>query len=182
MNGNQQEMINQKVAVACINANGMADVFVTEIQVTQENLELGVHYDVASRDAEDAGYEAPFVCFDEAEIPALLKASEFFSRDNTSNVSADTTAELLPSATEQEIREVMMKDVVGDYEVPGDVPEWAWIESNACFSHVRNGQDGIWEFVLNLSNEFTQIPEKLAPVIAKANADCIAYLMFHQGT
>lgn len=91
-------------------------------------------------------------------------------------------AEVLPGATSLEIREVMMQDIVGDYDVPEQVPEWKWVESNACFAHVQNGTSGIWEFGLNLACEMKDIPERLRPVILKAQADGMAYLMFHQGT
>ncbi|MCL4682363.1 MAG: hypothetical protein KJZ92_13975 [Rhodocyclaceae bacterium] len=92
------------------------------------------------------------------------------------------SGELLPGATKEEIVSVLMQDIVGDYDKPEEVAEWAWVERNASFAHVRNGQDGIWEFVLNLSLHFKAIPEKLAPVIAHAHRDGIAYLIFHQGT
>lgn len=80
------------------------------------------------------------------------------------------------------IREVMMQDLVGDYDVPDDVPEWAWVEENASFSHVRNGQDGVWEFMLNLSRTFHDVPERIAPTLKQAVSDGVAYLVFHQGT
>ncbi|MDK9702409.1 MAG: hypothetical protein OEL20_04665 [Sulfuritalea sp.] len=94
----------------------------------------------------------------------------------------DDGTEVLPGATHQEIAEIMMQDIVGDYDVPEQVPEWVWVEQNASFNHVRNGQDGIWEFVLNLSRHFEEIPVKLAPVIAKARQANVGYLIFHQGT
>lgn len=92
--------------------------------------------------------------------------------------------EVLPGATQEKIRSVMMQDVVGDYyyDVPSEVPEWGWVEANACFAHVRNGQDGVFEFVLNLSRPFVDVPERLRPVQASAQQDAIGYLVFHQGT
>jgi len=91
-------------------------------------------------------------------------------------------SEILPGATRQEIDHVMMQDVVGEYDTPDTVPEWAWVEENASYAHVRNGQDGIWEFVLNLGRQMDAIPEKLVPVVEKARASNLAYLIFHQGT
>lgn len=90
--------------------------------------------------------------------------------------------EMLPGATREEIGSVMMQDIVGGYEVPEDVPEWAWVEREASFGHVRNGQDGVWEFVLNLSREFRDIPERLKAVIAQARQAGLSYLIIHQGT
>lgn len=94
----------------------------------------------------------------------------------------DEGKEVLPGATKSEIREVMMQDIVGDYDVPESVPEWKWVEENASFAHVQNGvADGIWEFILNLGNMLAP-PEKLKPVVEQAHKDGIAYLVFHQGT
>ena len=76
----------------------------------------------------------------------------------------------------------MMQDIVGNYEIPGTVPEWAWVEREASFAHVRNGQDGIWEFVLNLSSSWNHIPAKMLPVIRDARAKNMAYIIFNQGT
>lgn len=96
--------------------------------------------------------------------------------------------EVLPGATASEIMHVMMQDVVGDYDVPDGVPEWVWVEAHASYVHVRNGEDGIWEFVLNLAmlgqdeTAGNAIPEKLLPVIRKAQAESMAYIIFHQGT
>ena len=90
--------------------------------------------------------------------------------------------EVLPGATASEIREVVMQDIVGDYEVPNEVPEWAWVESNACFAHAQNGTNGIWEFILNLSSPFKDVPATLAPVIAEAQAEGIVYLGSPQKT
>ena len=85
-------------------------------------------------------------------------------------------------STRSGIREIMMQDLVGDYDVPDDVPEWAWVEKHASFGHVRNGQNGIWEFILNLSLTFHDVPERIAPAIKKTASDGVAYLVFHQGT
>ncbi|WP_087866111.1 hypothetical protein [Comamonas thiooxydans] len=90
--------------------------------------------------------------------------------------------EVMPGATAQEIDHVQMQDLVGDYDNPDDVPEWAWVQQHACYAHVQNGQHGIWEFVLNLACELPDIPEKLLPTIKKAKVDGIAYLVIHQGT
>ncbi len=88
----------------------------------------------------------------------------------------------LPSAMREKIGSVMMQDIVGVYEVPEDVPEWTWVEREASFRHVRNGQGGVWEFVLNLSRAFPDIPERLMSVISQARASNLSYLIFHQGT
>ena len=75
-----------------------------------------------------------------------------------------------------------MLDVVGDYNVPTEVPEWGWIEKKACYHHHRNGQEGIWEFVVNLAYGIENVPEKLMPVVTAANKTGVSYILFHQGT
>jgi hypothetical protein len=98
------------------------------------------------------------------------------------SVDVDSGQEVLPGATKQEVKHVMMQDIVGDYETPDTVPEWAWVEQEASYSHAKNGQDGIWEFVVNMSREFSEVPEKLKSTIAGARNSNMAYLIFHQGT
>lgn len=100
--------------------------------------------------------------------------------DHSSNISDNT--EYFPSASREEVGSIMMKDIVGDYDTPDQVPEWTWIEKHACFNHARNGQDGIWEFVLNLSYTYTGIPALLEPVINEAVQRNLHYIIFHQGT
>lgn len=78
---------------------------------------------------------------------------------------------------------VMIQDVVGEYDVPTDIPEWSWIEKQASYKHVHNGEPGgVWEFILNLSRQFTDVPEGLKPIFKQAIAENKAYLLFHQGT
>lgn len=80
------------------------------------------------------------------------------------------------------ILEIQMQDLVGDYDVPEDVPEWAWIEQNASFSHKENGSSGVWEFMINLGKTLPDIPPRLAAVVERARQAKAAYLLFHQGT
>lgn len=68
-------MKNILIAVACRNASGMADMPVFPVETTAEEYELGIHYDRAEALAEDAGYEPPFVCFDDAERGHILAAA-----------------------------------------------------------------------------------------------------------
>lgn len=82
----------------------------------------------------------------------------------------------------QNTASILMQDIVGDYEAPENVPEWEWVEANASYAHVKNGQDGVWEFFLNLSLTWDDIPEKLREVIEAAREQNCAYLIIHQGT
>ncbi len=63
-----------RIAVACRNASGMADMPIFTVTVTAEEYDLGIHYEKAEAMAEDEGYEKPFVCFDDAEQGAILAA------------------------------------------------------------------------------------------------------------
>jgi hypothetical protein len=60
------------VVSACMNANGCPDFAVTEVEVTHDEYENGVHYDLADAQLAEAGYEEPIVHFDSFEAPAFL--------------------------------------------------------------------------------------------------------------
>lgn len=59
--------LKQKIFVACTNANGEADMFVCEVESTQEEITNGKHYEKAKSLALENGYEGNFVCFDANE-------------------------------------------------------------------------------------------------------------------
>lgn len=63
-----------RIAVACRNAAGKADMPVFTVTVSDEEYALGIHYDKAEAMAEESGYEKPFVCFDPVEQPAIISA------------------------------------------------------------------------------------------------------------
>lgn len=67
--------IRMQIAVACVNASGMADLPIFTVETTQEEYEPGTHYDKAKAMAEEARYEDPFVCFDHTEYGAILSAA-----------------------------------------------------------------------------------------------------------
>lgn len=67
--------IEMQVAVACIGASGSPDVPIFKVRVTEEEYDLGIHYDKARDLAEDARYEGPFLCFDAAEQRPILSAA-----------------------------------------------------------------------------------------------------------
>lgn len=64
-----------QIAAACRSASGMADMPIFTITVTEEEYDLGLHYDKAEALAESLGYEKPFVCFDATEQAAILSAA-----------------------------------------------------------------------------------------------------------
>lgn len=82
----------------------------------------------------------------------------------------------------EKIKSILMQDLVGNYDVPSEVPEWSWLWANASYLHKQNGVEGIQEVILNLANTLDNIPASLAPAITAAQQEGIAYLIFHQGT
>lgn len=96
--------------------------------------------------------------------------------------AASSEQEYFPGASVEEVGSITMQEIVGDYDTPDTVPEWAWVEARASFTHCKNGQAGVWEFVLNLAKAFDDIPDKLAPVLAEATKKHLSYLVIHQGT
>lgn len=65
-----------RVAVACRNASGEADMPVFEVEVTDEEQQHGRHYKLAEELAADAGYDVPFLCFDHSEQSAIRLAAQ----------------------------------------------------------------------------------------------------------
>jgi hypothetical protein len=55
-----------------MNADGTPTFAMTTVEVTQEEAENGIHYYLAEAELLQAGYEEPFVHFDEHEGPAFL--------------------------------------------------------------------------------------------------------------
>ena len=60
------------VVTACMRADGCPDFAVTQVAVTQEEAENGIHYYLVEAELLEAGYEEPFVHFDSDEAPAFL--------------------------------------------------------------------------------------------------------------
>lgn len=60
------------VVTACMSADGTPNFALSNVEVTHAEYENGVHYDLVGDRLADAGYEEPFVHFDEFEAPALL--------------------------------------------------------------------------------------------------------------
>lgn len=78
---------------------------------------------------------------------------------------------------------ILMQDVVGDYDDPQQLPEWQWVEQHSSFAHRDNGEDGVWEFVINLSRSHAaEPPPRLLTVMDSARRRGVSYLLVHQGT
>ncbi len=105
------------------------------------------------------------------------------AEENTQYIINDDMNDEIDNSTIESIASIMLPDLLDDpYDTPDEVPEWQWIRQNASYGHVKNGTDGIYEFALNMSLTFVDIPDVLLPVIEEAKTKKIAYLIFHQGT
>jgi hypothetical protein len=60
------------VVSACMTVAGMPTFALNQVEVTHEEYENGVHYALAEVELMDAGYEEPYVHFDDFEAPAFL--------------------------------------------------------------------------------------------------------------
>lgn len=107
--------------------------------------------------------------------------TELPAEEGAQYVIEDEADEVFFEGDAQSIYEIDMTDIF-DYDEPAEIAEWAWIEANASFSHNRNDEHGIHEFILNMSRDFVDVPESLNRYITEAKSKNIAYLIFHQGT
>lgn len=60
------------VVTACTCSDGMPDFAITEVEVTHDEYENGVHYDLVEDRLTDDRYEEPWVHYDEFDAPAFL--------------------------------------------------------------------------------------------------------------
>ncbi len=60
------------VVTACTRADGLPDFALTRVEVTGEAVDNGIHHYLAEADLLEAGFEGPFVHFDEDEAPPFL--------------------------------------------------------------------------------------------------------------
>ena len=63
------------IVSACMRVDGTPHLALTEVNVTQEEAENGIHYFLTEAELLDAGYEEPFVHFDDSEAPPFLLAA-----------------------------------------------------------------------------------------------------------
>jgi hypothetical protein len=60
------------IVSAVTRAGGGPDFAVTRVEVTPQEFDSGIHYYLAEADLLEAGYEEPFVHFDDTESPRFL--------------------------------------------------------------------------------------------------------------
>lgn len=95
---------------------------------------------------------------------------------------AAVTAEGLFSVLK--VIEVNLVDVLNEYDVPDDTPEWQWVEAHHSFKHKGNGGDpGVWEFMVNVEShkDAKDIPTYIKPFFDEAVQQKAAWILFHQG-
>ena len=71
-----EQNISINIAVACRDTNGSSTVYIASVHINQNQYDLGIHYDIAEQLAQDAGYDGPFICFDNTEHKAIIQAAE----------------------------------------------------------------------------------------------------------
>jgi hypothetical protein len=60
------------VVTACMTRSGSPTFALNHVEVTLEEAENGIHYELAEDRLADGGYEEPFVHFDDTESPPFL--------------------------------------------------------------------------------------------------------------
>ena len=67
----------RKIAVvtACMKPDGTPTFVLTEVSVTEDEIENGIHYYLAESELVIAQYEEPFVHFDQNEAPPFLHSA-----------------------------------------------------------------------------------------------------------
>jgi len=66
----------ETVAIACTCSDGSPTIAMFETVVTQNQYDLGDHYENAIKLARDEGYSGPFVCFDNSEHDQIEYAAD----------------------------------------------------------------------------------------------------------
>lgn len=107
--------------------------------------------------------------------------TELPAQEDTQYNIAPEEFDVIMEGDAQLIYEIDMTDIFS-YDTPDEVSEWSWLETHASYKHTGNGHAGIWEFMLNMANDFVDIPDSLEKYISEAKRKKIAYVLFHQGT
>jgi hypothetical protein len=63
------------IVTACMTAQGTPDFAINSVEVTHEEYEEGFHYTLAEDLLADAGFEEPFIHFDQFESPPFLHSA-----------------------------------------------------------------------------------------------------------
>jgi hypothetical protein len=89
-------------------------------------------------------------------------------------------AVMLAGTTRSDIFEVQVSAVLGEECDNRDTVEWQWIEQNASFAHCQNSDTpGVWEFMVTVTSELADIPERLQPIVQQAQEENACYMIFY---
>ncbi|KAH0445350.1 hypothetical protein KCU90_g390, partial [Aureobasidium melanogenum] len=85
-----------RMAVLATNAEGSPDLYLTFVEATDLQYNEGRHYDIARARAEDEGYRAPMIAFDQNDAAAdLLRHAAEFMEGDTDEVIGESPAETM---------------------------------------------------------------------------------------
>lgn len=83
------------------------------------------------------------------------------------------------------IADVNMADIIGEYNTPNNIAEWQWVANNATYPSNYIGDEGVWDFILNVSmfidNKVEDIPPKIQKLLQSAYDNDVNYILFNQG-
>jgi len=74
------------IVSAVMRRDGLPDFAITQVEVTQDEYENGIHLDLAEADLLEAGFEEPFVHFADDEAPPFLLPAV---REHLGHVASD---------------------------------------------------------------------------------------------
>lgn len=78
---------------------------------------------------------------------------------------------------------VEMKNIIGDYTNPEDVPEWAWVEEQAEHICKDNGQLDMWDFTISIPSidyDLRSVPASLQELFKQLIKEEIKLVHFIQ--
>ncbi|SEA67623.1 hypothetical protein SAMN05192564_102661 [Paraburkholderia sartisoli] len=79
-----------RMTVLATHAEGSPDLYLTFVEATDLQYDEGRHYDMALARAEDEGYRAPTIAFDQNDAAAdMLRHAAGFVEGETDKVQAD---------------------------------------------------------------------------------------------
>ena len=62
-----------KVVLACTDSQGSPSLILTSVKISENQYQIGDHYELAKSKALNFGFQPPFVLFDEQEFPKAIK-------------------------------------------------------------------------------------------------------------
>ncbi len=93
-------------------ANGEAEFFIADVAVSDDEYALGMHYDRAIEQAREAGFEQPFIAFDEKDQATYAKVLQSDSESVAERCTAKSTvytASLAAGMVTKTIKNIMLK-------------------------------------------------------------------------